>query len=83
MPLMSRSAVTPPKGRATRARNDRARGRSIINPKLQWALVIIAALLVFVAIFYFGRDVKSDLNGAGMSGEPISTTAVAVPPRNV
>jgi hypothetical protein len=76
MSAMSGSAVTPPKGRATRARNDRVRGRSFISPKLQWALVIVAVLLVFAAIFYFGRDVKSDLNGAEVPMGPTDTAVV-------
>ncbi|MEP1124583.1 MAG: hypothetical protein ABJH68_11910 [Ilumatobacter sp.] len=73
---MSGSAVTPPKGRATRARNDIGRRRTFINPKLQWALVILVALLVFAAIFYFGRDVKSDLSTAGVPGPSTGTAGV-------
>ncbi|MGB3736185.1 MAG: hypothetical protein WA964_14600 [Ilumatobacter sp.] len=61
---MSGSAVTPPKGRATRARNDSSGGRSVISPKLQWLLAIVLALGVMGAVFYFGRDVRSDYNGA-------------------
>lgn len=74
---MSRSAVTPPKGHATRARNDNSRGRSIINPKLQWTLVILLSLAVMAGVFYFGRDVRSDYNGAGPSGATVAP-AVAV-----
>lgn len=73
--VMSGSAVTPPKGRATRARNEQARRRTFIGPRLQWTLVVLAALLVFAAIFYFGRDVKSDLNGAEMPRASIATPA--------
>lgn len=80
---MSGSAVTPPKGRATRARNDSAGRRSIINPKLQWVLVILAALVVTGALFYFGRDVRSDYNGAGPSGVSTDVAAVVVEARDV
>lgn len=73
---MSGSAVTPPKGRATRARNDGGRSRRFISPKLQWTLAILGMLLVLAAIFYFGRDVKSDLNGAGVPSASTSTAAV-------
>lgn len=60
---MSGSSVTPPKGRATRARNDFGQN-AIMSPKLQWALAILAALIVLGIILYLGRDVRSDLNGA-------------------
>lgn len=63
---MSGSAVTPPKGRATRSRNDSAGRRSLLNPKLQWTLVVLGGLAVLGAIFYFGRDIQSDYNGAGL-----------------
>ncbi len=73
---MSRSAVTPPKGRATRARSEGGRGRTFISPKLQWALAIVALLLVLAAIFYFGRDVKSDLSTDGVPSAANSPTLV-------
>ena len=79
---MSGSAVTPPKGRATRARNQAGRGRTIIGPKLQWVLVIIAALVVFGVIFYFGRDVRSDLNGSGLPDHPMTSAPVALAPHH-
>lgn len=74
---MSGSAITPPKGRATRARNDTARGRTV-SPRVQWALVIILALVVAGIFFYLGRDVRSDLNGAGQPHAPVEVGAVAV-----
>lgn len=64
---MSGSAVTPPKGRATRARNDSSGRRSVIGPKLQWMLVIVGGLAVMGALLYFGRDIQSDYNGEGPS----------------
>ncbi len=74
---MSGSAVTPPKGRATRARND-VRGRSSIGSKLQWTLALAVALVVLGAIFYFGRDVRSDYNGAGTSSPAIDVPALVL-----
>jgi FtsH-binding integral membrane protein len=35
-----------------------------MSPKLQWALAILAALIVLGLVLYMGRDVRSDLNGA-------------------
>lgn len=74
---MSGSAVTPPKGRATRARNDDV-GRTTISPKVQWALAIIAALAVLGAILYIGRDVRSDFSGAPIDSD-VAVVAVAPP----
>ncbi len=67
---MSGSAFTAPKGRATRSRNDAAGGRRFITPKLQWALVILAAALALGAFFYLGSDVRSDYNGVGPVDSP-------------
>lgn len=75
---MSGSAVTPPKGRATRARNDDSGRRSRISARLQWSLVVLLALIVMGAIFYFGRDVQSDFNGAGPSGVSAIAPTAAV-----
>lgn len=74
---MSKSAVTPPKGRATRARNDSGGRRTVIGPKLQWVLVVLAGLAVMGAIFYFGRDVQSNHNGA--PADAAIAAEVAVP----
>ena len=73
---MSGKAFTEPKGRATRARNESG-DPSRMSPVLQWTLVIIAGLAVMAAIFYFGRDVRSDLGG-GHSGAPVDVAAVVI-----
>ena len=75
---MSGSSVTAPKGRATRARNDDASGRSFIGPTMQWVLVIVAGLAIMGGLFYFGRDVRSDLGGGGHSGAPADAPAVVL-----
>lgn len=74
---MSGSAITEPKGRATRARNADAGGRSLMGPTLQWILVVVAALAIMAGIFYFGRDVRSNYGGGGgHSGAPADTQTV-------
>jgi len=73
---MSGKAVTAPKGRATRAQNDDVSARSFIGPTMQWVLVILAALAVMAAIFFFGRDFRSDFGGGGHSGAPADVPAV-------
>ncbi len=75
---MSGKAVTPPKGRATRARND-ANGRgAIIGPKVQWAAAILAALVVLGVILYLGRDVRSDLSEAPTISPGVAPAVVAL-----
>lgn len=76
---MSGKAVTAPKGRATRARNQDLDGSSFFGPTMQWILVIVAALAIMAGIFYFGRDVRSDLGGGGgHSGAPADVPAVVL-----
>lgn len=76
---MSGKAVTAPKGRATRARNEAVGGRSFFGPTLQWVLVIVATLAVLGAIYYFAGDVRSDLGGGGgHSGAPADVPAVVL-----
>jgi len=74
---MSGSAITPPKGRATKARNEDAGGRSFMGPIMQWALVIVAALAILGGILYFGRGVQSNYGG-GHSGAPADAPAVVI-----
>lgn len=73
---MSGSSVTPPKGRATRARNADPQNRGVLSSKMQWAVAIIIGCAVLALVLYLGRDVRSDLNGAGLS----DVTAVVVDP---
>lgn len=75
---MSGSAITEPKGRATRARNSDASGRSFMGPTMQWVLVVIVGLAIIGGIFYFGRDVRSNFGGGGHSGAPAEVPAVVV-----
>lgn len=77
---MSGSAITEPKGRATRARNDAANGRSLMGPTMQWFLVIVAGLAILGGIFYFGRDVRSNFGGGGggHSGAPVDAPTVVI-----
>jgi hypothetical protein len=76
---MSGSAVTAPKGRATKARNDEDGGRSFMGPTMQWVLVVVAALAIMGGIFYFGRGARSDLGGGGgRSGAPADAPAVVI-----
>lgn len=77
---MSGKAVTPPKGRATRARND-ANGRgAIISPKVQWAVAILGALIVLGIILYLGRDVRSDFAGAPNAVPGVAVAVVSSTP---
>lgn len=76
---MSGSSFTEPKGRATRAQNEAAAG-SGMNSTLQWALVILAGLVIIGVIFYLGRDVRSDLGADGPSGAPAVVPAVMADP---
>lgn len=73
---MSGSAVTEPKGRATRARNDDVGGRSFFGPTMQWFLVVVAACAIMAGIFYLARDVRSSGGGGGHSGAPAVVTSV-------
>ena len=74
----SGSARTPPKGRATTARNERTGRRRLLTPTLEWVLAIIALALVFAAIFYFLGDVRS--NTGGTTGAPLTAIAATVGP---
>lgn len=76
---MSGSAVTEPKGRATKARNEDARRRSFMGPMMQWLLLIITALAIIGGIFYVGRNVRSNFGGGGGGhGAPADVPAVVV-----
>lgn len=75
---MSGSAVTEPKGRATRARNEDARRRSLIGPTLQWVLIVLALLAVVGAVLWFSRDVRSDVASAYGAAADVVTRSVGV-----
>lgn len=71
---MSGSAVTPPKGRATRSRAQAGQRRSAISSKLQWTLVVIAAFVALGILYFFVRDVRS--NASGQPAAPTDIPAV-------
>ena len=48
-----------------------------MTPTMQWVIVTIIGLVIIGAIFYFGRDVTSNLGG-GHSGAPATVELVEV-----
>ena len=67
------TAQTAPKGRATRAQSSEIEQGPRLSPNTQWALVALAGLAIVAGIFYFGRNVSSNLgggHGGGQSGAP-------------
>ncbi len=65
-------AVTPPKGRPTRARGAVADDRRVFGPVAQWiALALLVVAVVLVLIFVTGGG-EFDVPGGGHSGSIVA-----------
>lgn len=76
----SGKARTAPKGRATAPRGATSGRRSILTPRIEWALAILVFLIVLALIFYFLGDVRSTQGGTtGSPAEVVRAPVSEVP----